>query len=123
MTDDQTTDPTAEESTDDPVGAVKADIEVTRAELQETVDELSDRLNPKTQVHHAADSLAETTKRTATEAASAARHLAAQANSIAQKQVGRAPTAGARNRNAGLLAATLAVAGLVWWRRGRSLRC
>jgi Protein of unknown function (DUF3618) len=118
MTDDAAGDPRVKERTDDPVRSVKADIEATRAELQETVNELSDRLNPKTQAHHAVESLAETTKRTATEAGSAAKHGAGQAKSVAQRQIGRAQHAG-RDRQFGALALAAAAAGLVWWRRGR----
>jgi hypothetical protein len=119
MTDDEANDPMAEKPTDDPVGAVKADIEATRSELQETVDELSDRLNPKTRAHHAAQSLAETTRRTATGTGSAAKHGAVRAKSIAQTEVDRARASGTTKRKAGLLAVTLVAVGLVWWRRGR----
>jgi chromosome segregation ATPase len=116
------TDDTTEASAADPVELVKADIEATRAELQETVDELSDRLNPKKQLSHAAESLSETTKRAASEAGSTARHGVAQAHDAAKDGFGRARHAASdRRRQVGVLGVTMAVVGLaVWWRRGRS---
>jgi hypothetical protein len=110
--------PSAEVPSNDPVAAVKADIEETRAELQETVDELSDRLNPKVQAHRAAESLSETAKRAATETGSAAHQGAAQARTVAQRQLSRARGAG-RARQLGLAVVVLAVIGVAWWRRGR----
>jgi hypothetical protein len=114
MTDNPITDRATDGSTADPVEALKADIETTRAELQDTVDELSDRLNPKTQLRQAAASLTDTTKRAATDAGSAAKHGAGHVQAIARNQVGHG-----RGRRAAVVAAALAVVGLVWWRRGR----
>lgn len=56
------------------MGLVQADIEQARHELQQTVDELADRLNPKHRVDEALDAVEEAAQRTLAEAQDRARH-------------------------------------------------
>lgn len=51
---------------------IKADIERTRAELADTVDQVADKLNVKSQVGHKAESIKETASERAAQAKAAA---------------------------------------------------
>lgn len=104
----------------DPVEAVSTDIEVTRAELVETVNELSDRLNPTKRVAVVAQSATDSTKHVVDQAEDLTKDAAAKAQDVAK--------AGARRsrhltdgRERQLVGAALLVVGLilVWrlWRR------
>lgn len=57
----------------DAMGLVQADIEETRHELQQTVDELAERLNPKHRMDDARDAVEDAAQRAVTHAGEVAR--------------------------------------------------
>lgn len=114
-------DDTVNDSVPDPIDALKADIEETRAELQGTVDELSDRLNPKKQLSDATGSITETARRTAAQAEAELKQGAEQAQAAAKRGVTQAQRAasGRERQIAAAMGVTLMVGFVLWRRRHR----
>jgi hypothetical protein len=73
-----------DEEAEDPVEALKADIETTRADLAETVNELSDRLRPKKRVGAVAEGVTESTKQVVGHAHDLTKDTAAKAQDVAK---------------------------------------
>ena len=107
----------ASEGADDPLEALRTDIETTRSELTETVNELSDRLSPKKRVGIVTDS----TKHVVGHAHDLTKDTAAKAQDVAKVGVtrGRRLTDG---RELQLLGAVLVVVALFGWRLRRHRR-
>lgn len=98
-------------STDDPeVAALQADIERTREELAQTVDQLTAKLDVKTRVR-------ETVSETKDRAASQVQHLRDQATDDDGK-----PTPAAMGVGAGIVAGVAAVVLVFMWRRSSDSR-
>ena len=106
----------ASESADDPVEALRTDIETTRAELAETVNELSDRLSPKNRVGAVTEDVTESTKQVVGQAHDLTKETAAKAQDVAKVGFTRGRQfSDGRDRQV-LGAAMLAVALLLGWR-------
>ncbi len=106
----------ASEGADDPVEALRTDIETTRAELAETVDELSDRLSPKKRVGAVTEGVTESTKQVVGQAHDLTKETATKAQDVAKVGVtrGRQLTDGRKRQVLGT--AVLVVGLLLAWR-------
>ena len=109
-------------ATEDPdsIEAVRTDIEATRADLVETVNELSDRLNPAKRVAAVSQSASDTTEHVVEQAGDLTKDAAAKAQNVAKASVNRSrQMSGDRQKQ--LFGSALLVVGLVvvWrlWRR------
>lgn len=102
------------------IEAVRTDIEATRAELVETVNELSDRLNPAKRVAAVTQGASDTTKHVVEQAGDLTRDAAAKAQNVAKAGVDRGRQLNG-DRQKQLVGSALLVVGLivVWrlWRR------
>ncbi len=112
----------ASDGAHDPVDAVRTDIETTRADLAETVNELSNRLSPKKQVTAVTDGVAESTKQVVGLAQDLTKDTALKAQDVAKVGITRSRQL-TEGREPQLIGAVLLAAGLfVVWRvrkRGR----
>ena len=106
----------------DSVEAVKSDIEATRAELVETVTELSDRLNPTKRLAAVTQTASDTAKDIVEQAGDVTKDTAAKARDVAKLGVRRGRQLSDR-REPQLIGAAVLLMGLVlmWrlWRRDR----
>jgi Protein of unknown function (DUF3618) len=124
VTDDRSEEPNRVVS--DQVESVKADIAMTRGQLEEAVNELSNRLNPKVQAHRATASMTDTARQTAKEAGSAAKSGLGRAQVVAGHQAARAKQAGSGRGLRSALVGLVVVIGVfvvARRRRGRGLPC
>ena len=106
----------AREGADDQVEALRTDIETTRVELAETVNELSDRLSPKKRVGAVTQGVTEGTKQVVGQAQDLTKDTTAKAQDVAKVGItrGRQLTDG---REQQFLAAVVLVVGLfLGWR-------
>lgn len=103
----------------DPVEAVRSDIEATRAEMAETVGELSDRLNPKKRIGAATQDLTDGAKQVAENAQGLTKDAASKAQKVAKTGVERARqlTHGRERQVAGGVLVTMLI--LAWRMRNR----
>ena len=102
------------------IEAVRTDIEATRADLAQTVNELSDRLNPAKRVAAVTQGASDTTKHVVEQAGDLTKDAAAKTQNVAKASVVRSrQLSGDRQKQ--LVGSALLVAGLivVWrlWRR------
>jgi Protein of unknown function (DUF3618) len=74
---------------EDPVEVLRSDIETTRAELVETVNELSDRLSPKKRVGAVSQSVTENTKQVVGHAQQLTKDSATKAQGVAKVGITR----------------------------------
>ncbi len=101
---------------EDPVEAVRSDIEVTRAELVETVNELSDRLSPKKRVGAVTQDVTASTKQVVGHAQELTKDSATKAQDVAKVGITRSRQL-ADGRERRLIGAVALVAGLFFvWR-------
>lgn len=107
---------------DDPVEALRTDIETTRAELAETVNELSDRLSPKKRVGAVTEGVTEGTKQMVGQAQDLTKDTAAKAQDVAKVGVERTRQL-TDGRERQLLGAAVLVVGLfLGWRLWKQRR-
>jgi hypothetical protein len=106
----------ASEGADDPVEALRTDIETTRAELTETVDELSDRLSPRKRVGAVTEGVTENTLQVVGQAHDFTKDTAAKAQDVAKGGVARGRQL-SDGRERQILGAVVLVVGLfLGWR-------
>ncbi len=100
----------------DPVEALRIDTEVTRAELAETVSELSDRLSPKKQAAAVAQGVTESTKQVVGQAHDVTKDTATKAQDVAKVGItrGRQLTDGMEPQLIGAVAVVIGL--LIVWR-------
>jgi hypothetical protein len=100
---------------DGAVVALRSDIETTRADLAETVNELSDRLNPTKRVSAATHGVTETTKQVVSQAQDLTKGTTAKAQNVAEAGItrGRQLT---QNRQRQILGLVLIGGLFVGWR-------
>jgi cell division septum initiation protein DivIVA len=105
-------------ATEDPdsIEAVRTDIEATRAELVETVNELSDRLDPAKRVSAVTQGASDTTKHVVEQAGDLTKDAAAKAQDVAKASVNRSRQISGDRQKQLLGSALLAVGLIVVWR-------
>lgn len=106
----------ASEGADDPVEALRTDIEATRAELADTVNELSDRLSPKKRVGAVTEGVSESTKQVVGQAHDLTKETAAKAQGVAKVGVTRGRQLSDGRERQVLGAVVLVVALVLGWR-------
>ena len=104
------------EGFEDPVEALRSDIEETRAELVETVNELSDRVSPKKRVDAVTQGVTESTKQAIGQAQELTKGSATKAQDVARVGITRSRQL-TDGREQQLIGAVVLVAGVfVVWR-------
>ena len=100
---------------DGAVDALRSDIETTRVDLAETVNELSDRLNPTKRVSATTQGVTETTKQVVSQAQDLTKGTAAKAQNVAEAGMTRSRQL-TQNRQRQILGLVLIGGLFVGWR-------
>jgi hypothetical protein len=103
----------------DTVDAARADIELTRAELAETVSELSRRLNPKERAGDTAQQAIDSVHASAERGQELVEDAATKAQGVARASFRRVRAVASGRTSLLAVAALVGVAGVVVWLRSR----